>query len=112
MNKIHTNYIIDFILLALAVIPAAYSLYVDINDSNEYWFQRSGSLMVLFAVFLELNLLKYSEVEESGTFFIEDKPALKSRPLPFIKRVMRVVAFLLAALGTFIWGYGDLPFKA
>ena len=112
MNKKQTNYTLDFILLALAVIPAAYSLYLDLNGSNEAWFQRSGSLMVFFAVLLELNLLKFSEVEESSSVFIEGNPAAKSTPLPRFKKVMQITAFIIAAVGTFIWGYGDLPFKA
>ena len=106
-----TNCIFDFLLVAFAIIPAAYSLYLDVNGSNESWFQRSGSLMVLFAVLLQLNLLKYSEVEESSGVFIEGKPAMKSRPLPPLKKAMQLLAFILAALGTFIWGYGDLLFK-
>lgn len=80
-------------------------------ENCNYWFQRSGSLMVLFAVLLELNSLKYNEVKGSENVFVNGEPVAKAEDLPRFKKAMRILGFFLAIAGTFIWGYGDLPFK-
>lgn len=67
--------------------------------------------MVLFAVLLELNSLKYREIKGSGNTLVNGKPVAFSEQLPEFKKVMRVLGFVLIIVGTSIWGYGDLPFK-
>lgn len=113
MDRINKNYLFDILLILFAVAPVIWSLIIDLRGCCEcnYWFQRSGSLMVLFAVLLELNSLKYHDVKGSKNTFVNGKPVAISEEFPTFKKAMRVVGFLLAITGTFIWGYGDLPFK-
>jgi len=114
MDRINKNYLFDILLIVCAVVPVIWSLTIDLKGCSDchYWFQRSGSLMVLFAVLLELNSLKYHEVKGSKNTFVNGKRVAISEELPVFKKAMRITGFLLAIAGTFIWGYGDLPFKS
>jgi hypothetical protein len=112
MTKLKANLVIDVFLLGMCIIPSLWALSIDLNGSTEFWFQRSGSIMVIFAVLLEFNLFKYNSVEEAGTVYVEGQAVSKGGALPTFKKIIKVFGFILAILGTLIWGYGDLPFKA
>lgn len=113
MNRLNKNYFFDFSLIVFATLPVIISFILDINDYKDgcYWFQRSGSLMVFFAVLLELNALKFNEVKSSSNVFINSKPAPQISELPSFKKTTQKVGLFLAFIGTFIWGYGDIPFR-
>ncbi|MPS37814.1 hypothetical protein D8S93_03940 [Vibrio sp. VGrn 2] len=97
-------------LLILAVITpilAWYSFIIPDKEAPAMWFQRSGSLTVLFAVWMEYNLMKVNEhVFPSGHIFSQQE-ALAKKYQPIFK-VAQYIAVLLAIVGTVIWGYGDL----
>jgi len=107
------EYWIDILFTLLAVIPVCVSLYIDINtiENEYYWFQRSGSIMVLFAVALDFEQSKYTKTKESSSLMIEGKPAIIGQVLSITRVYIQRFSIVLIVLGTAIWGYGDLLFK-
>jgi len=102
----------DITLALLAVLPAGISLGLDLLQSNDYfWFQRSGALMVLFGVLLDFNQNQYQKTQESTGVKINGIPAIIGSSMPLARKRIQVFSIALAVLGTFIWGYGDIPFK-
>lgn len=79
------------------------------RDTFGAWFQRSGSVMVVAAIWVEFILLKINPfVDPSLTAY-----AVPFEVPPLYRRWFRVlsgVAVGFALLGTIIWGYGDLFF--
>ena len=95
-----------FILAILLPVAAWYSFLLPQGESPEDWFQRSGSLTVLFAVWMEYNLMKVNEdVNPSGSVFSQ-QDELSEKYKGMFKIAQYVVA-VLAISGTIIWGYGD-----
>lgn len=100
------------LLLALGVIPTALALSLDWQPAGESaggWFQRSGSILVVFSVLADAILasLFTSLFPGSQTVVLTDDDAVSLKPLYAIVSVFAVV---LTAVGTVIWGYGDLFF--
>jgi len=115
MNQLK-EYWIDILWVLLAIAPTSYALLCDIQISisdlehKYYWFQRSGSLMVLFAVTLDFEQSKYIHREESISPRIGTN-ILIGKELSNARRLIQHFAVFLILIGTLIWGYGDLPFK-
>jgi len=99
---------IPLVIISLIVpILAWCSFFMPQDEDPSTWFQRSGSIAVLFSVWAEYNLMKVNHllvVTESGygaLVHYENKHAA-------IHRVSQYFAVLIAITGTFIWGYGGL----
>jgi hypothetical protein len=80
------------------------------NEVLGTWFQRSGSFVVIFGLL--------SEARAINCFFILNPSHNPESPiLDAIKeysrspKILNLLAFILIAIGTFIWGYGDILFK-
>ncbi len=79
----------------------------------EIWFQRSGSMMVLFAVWVEFKLFTManftSPVSEKG-LTIGDTIEGGELKLKYggVITTLKYIAAALALMGTLIWGYGDI----
>ena len=98
---------IPLYLLAIAVAIAAYnSIFIPCEEKPEIWFQRSGSIVVLFAVWIEYKLIKINgDVNPSGSSYSQQQK-LNTKYGTAYKIASYLVA-VLAISGTFIWGYGD-----
>lgn len=106
------QYINDIFLFLAATLPSLASLVIDAQSANDYyWLQRSGSLMVLFAVILDFRQYSFAESEEAEGVFINGKAPIIGRVIPVPRQYIQKVSIALAVIGTFIWGYGDVPFK-
>ena len=106
------KYKVDFLLGFLAIVPTSISLAYDFSVANEYyWFQRSGSLMVLFGVMLDFYQNQHTELEQSSSVTIGGQAAITGTTLSKTRKYIQVFSIGLAIVGTFIWGYGDVPFK-
>ncbi|SIT12499.1 hypothetical protein [Neptunomonas antarctica] len=68
------------------------------GEPPHIWFQRSGSLLVIFAIVAESILLQGNEN------FKNLKVAWKTS-----YSVAKILSPILAIIGTMIWGYGDIP---
>lgn len=99
------------ILLALgSVIPLVYSAIVSLDSRDGVWFQRSGSLCVLFSVILEIHETRLRRPRPSSTVFSEGVPQLLHHPVPRAHEWFHRAAWIGVVAGTLIWGYGDLLF--
>lgn len=95
--------IVPLIALSGAFIPEA--------EEPETWFQRSGSLSVLFAVWTEYNLNKvHKYIILSGVVVSRQTELSKKYRRRY--RAAQYTGFLMAIVGTGIWGYGDLLHEA
>lgn len=95
---LHDSHVAEIVLVLLAMGPPMVSLMASLETGNGEWFQRSGSLMVLFSAAVEYrrrNAL-YTGRARAGWLFW--------RQIPY-------VCYASIFLGTLIWGYGDLPFR-
>ncbi len=88
---------LEFLLIFLAIVPTLVSFFVDFNSDKPDWFNRSGSIMVLFGAWLE-------------SIQIRPDMRLGGNGIIIIKSKIDYLAFALIILGTIIWGYGDLIF--
>jgi hypothetical protein len=86
---------VDVLLMILVMGPFMMSAMVSLETGEGHWFQRSGSLMVLFAAATEY---RRQMLRQAG-----ERPHIWGR-IPY-------VCYLFIALGTVTWGYGDLFFK-
>jgi len=99
---------VPLIFLAIVAPIAAYKgIYIFPGESVESWFQRSGSVTVLFAVWTEYNLSKANGyISPSGIITNEQEELSNKYKLAY--NLIRYFGVLLAIVGTMIWGYGDL----
>lgn len=94
----HDSHAAEVVLVLLAMGPPMISLMASIATGDGQWFQRSGSLMVLFSAAIEYrrrNALEAGRIGPRWLFW---------RRIPY-------VCYWSIFLGTLIWGYGDLPFR-
>lgn len=98
------------IFTAIAVMMPILSLIIPIKPSSEElssWFQRSGAAMVVCSLLAESKAISiYNLLNPSGFVSLDYKEAerqFESRPILFNR-----ISFFIIAIGTLIWGYGDL----
>ena len=77
------------------------------NEKPEIWFQRSGAIVVLLAVFSEYCLSKIDGYI-NPTGLIVSRQEEFSAKYSTVYRVVKVFGVVMAIIGTLIWGYGDL----
>ena len=95
------------LICSLAILVSAVASHC-LGDGQ--WFQRSGSLCVLFAVILEIHQSVLREPQPSSTVSVEGSPAMMSPEVSTLDGWFRRFAWLGIISGTVIWGYGDLVF--
>lgn len=107
-------FIIILLLAFSAVIPiCAWYGFLQQDDDVSIWFQRSGSLMVLFAVWAEYKLFKVHRLtmpmSEGGETYQDAAHTgeLKTK-YGKILNVINFISAILVIMGTVIWGYGDI----
>jgi len=102
--------IIDTAILLFAVGTVAVSLYLTSQFPDKNLFERSGSLVVLFAVIVEFRNFNLQQ-------HINDKAAVSSGGLigiliptkqPRIRQFIIYTAHMFIIIGTVIWGYGGI----
>jgi hypothetical protein len=109
-SEVKKTLVKSVVIVIIGILAPVLSLFLPWRPEGEMlatWFQRSGSIMVFFAVWAELKLLAiHSKMYPSG-WLTETASALSKQYRANYNVVSGVVAFLAAA-GTLIWGYGDL----
>jgi len=107
IKKHRLLFLLFSILALLTPIIAITVPLLPAEESLSKWFQRSGSFVVILALIAESNAIAiYNILNPSGfvsTSFEEINNQYGSLPSKYTK-----ISLLLIALGTFIWGYGDL----
>ena len=81
-----------------------------VMDTPAEWFQRSGSAMVIFAVFAELFAFRMFDVfKPSG--MVENNYKEAAKQYKWQVKYFNAAAICLTIVATLIWGYGDIPFN-
>jgi hypothetical protein len=97
-----------FLSVALPV-AAFHGLLRPDFETYASWFQRSGALMVFFAVWAEFRLQSISGLVDPNGYVVAEFRAFE--PYKPWWSIFRISGLVLALIGTFIWGYGDLFFR-
>ena len=102
------KYFIFFSALAIATpILACIDVFRPSTEGFSTWFQRSGSAMVVFALLAEMRAYQMLEVFRTETYqgdsFYQAKTDFQNQA-----QIFNIAAFILIAIATLIWGYGDL----
>ena len=107
-------FVISILLFISAVIPiCAWYGFLQQDKDVSIWFQRSGSLTVLFAVWAEYKIFKVHTLtvpmSEGGETY-QDAAHTGVLKTMYGKKlnVINFVSVSLVIIGTIIWGYGDL----
>jgi hypothetical protein len=97
-----------FAFIAVAIPVCA--LFLPVRPPGESlgdWFQRSGSVMTVLCLVLDLKVFAlYGRLFPSG-FVDKGFDEFKAKYLPIYKG-LTILLLSLTAVGTVIWGYGDL----
>jgi hypothetical protein len=100
-----------FIAIAIAAPLFAIMDLRPSYESAEVWFQRSGALTTIFALLTnQIKEVGSRALHVPGTWGSNIKLQVLSE---FERRfqIIFVIAFVLTALGTLVWGYGDTAYK-
>lgn len=99
---------IPLFLISIAVVIAAYnSVLIPCEESPDILFQRSGSIVVVFAVLIEYKLFSINGYI-NPTGLTTNWDVINNKKYDTIHKVASSFAAILAVSGTVIWGYGDL----
>ena len=109
--KFKSNLYIDYLLILAIVSSLLVSLGISVAQNSGEWFQRSGSLIVLFSVVLEIRQTLAKQPIPSEKVFVGGLPAATSPPVSKSRKWFHRVAWFGIVVGTLIWGYGDLFFN-
>ena len=99
-----------FVTIGLASVLI--SFLVSASGEDPEWFQRSGSLLVIFAAVFEARLQRLSAPVRSKSVFVGGSPLTTWPELTVFQKALHLYALSGLVLGTLIWGYGDLIFAA
>jgi hypothetical protein len=81
--------------------------WINASETSAIWFQRSGSLVVLFSALAEFIVLKtYDYISPSEAAY--SVPFDTPRYFQTIYNGISTIGIILLVSGTLIWGYGDI----
>ena len=100
----------DIILVVLGLSSILVSAIASFISGDGHWFQRSGSLLVLFSVVLEFRQSQIAKPSASRDVSVGGQPAAISHNFPAVRKWLHYFAIVTIGIGTLIWGYGDLLF--
>jgi hypothetical protein len=109
--KIELYAIAIFFVAAISVVIAAYfSLFKPNLESEtaELWFQRSGAITSIFAIFSQLRINSFQESIRGGTFA---ESWWLYNMYHNHQAAFSWIATCIAIFGALVWGYGDLFYK-
>ena len=95
------------IAFSITLFSSALVSYL-LNDGE--WFQRFGSLCVLFSALLEIQQTLKKEPRSSRSVSVEGRPLMKSPSISLLDVWFHRAAWIGIVVGTVVWGYGDLVF--
>lgn len=102
------EYWVEWLFLSLS-FAAPIFIFACYHDPG--LFERSGSLMVFFAAaaeFVTLNRLTKKHILNA----CRAKERDPIQDVSAVAKIIGAISFLLALVGTFIWGYGSILYRA
>jgi hypothetical protein len=112
VRKIFTNYIfLSLIIIFIGIL----NFYLNLKYPENNWFQRSGSLIVIFGATMSIRKLLSLNVKDAidKEYIINGGNAFSDYMTEKEARNNIVSAYLgtfFMIIGTLIWSYGDLIF--
>ena len=109
MSKVNPL-IVNIALVLCSTLALLISVIASYLLEDGEWFQRSGSLCVLFSVILEIRQTSIRQPQPSSSVFVEGRPAVFDSPVSRLDVWFHRFAWFGIVFGTVVWGYGDLVF--
>ncbi len=105
------DYAVEGLLMLLGTLPVVVSAYASQVTGDGQWFQRSGALMVLFAVGVQYHRTYWLHREERRGRLAGRTPGRLVHWIGRVWHTIPYVCYLAIVMGTLIWSYGDLMFR-
>ena len=107
LDKKKMGICIDLALIAFESLALAVSLGFNITLREGEWFQRSGAIVVLISVILEIRQSMAKQPQATAST-INGNPVMTEPDIPTVRKLFHWIAWVGIVIGTLIWGYGDL----
>uniref|UniRef100_U1KRN0 Uncharacterized protein n=1 Tax=Pseudoalteromonas citrea DSM 8771 TaxID=1117314 RepID=U1KRN0_9GAMM len=91
----------------ISIILGWFGVFKPNTEGLDVWFQRSGSITVVFALLCEFKLFPVNNSLYISRIHFNDFSQLKEK-YGLLHNILSMIALILMILGTIIWGYGDL----
>jgi len=97
------------ILIALALLSPLFLLLLKpVNESIGMWVQRSGAIIVVLALLAEIKAISAERLAiTSEMSFLYCNIYLNNKYKKKVK-IVTFATYFVVAIGTLIWGYGDI----
>ena len=102
---------IDLALIAFESLALVVSLWFSVTLREGDWFQRSGAIVVLISVILEIRQSLAKQPRANFRHYIDNSPVMIKQYFPTVRNLFHWIAWGGIVIGTLIWGYGDLFFE-
>lgn len=91
--------------------PLILIFFVPHGEDSSIWFQRSGSIVIVFSLLAELRSIEYKSlvISHASSFLLCNK--LIHYKYNSTANLINNLTLFLITFGTLIWGYGDILFK-
>ena len=99
----------DLVLIAFESLALVVSLWFSVTLREGEWFQRSGAIVVLISVILEIRQ-SMAKQPQSTASTINGNPVMTESHILTVRKLFHWIAWVGIVIGTLIWGYGDLFF--
>ena len=102
---------IDLALIAFESLALIVSLWSSVTLREGDWFQRSGAIVVLISVLLEIRQSIAKQPQANSKLSAGGNPVMTKQHIPTVRNLFHWIAWSGIVIGTLIWGYGDLFFE-
>ncbi len=99
--------LIAFSLIILIPILSYNSFFKPVEDPANIWFQRSGALITICALFMDLQIYRINQFLNPSGYVSVGFSEFKSK-YNKLYVFLTIIGFLSTVAGTVVWGYGDL----
>ncbi len=109
-NKMKRNIWFSLIVITISLLIPILAWNSVLKPESEFvniWFQRSGSLMTIFALIADVLIVNIHQLLYPSGYVDVDFDEFKKKYYP-VYIVLTVIAVALTISGTLVWGYGDL----
>ena len=110
LDKKKMGICIDLALIAFESLALIVSLWFSVTLREGEWFQRSGAIVVLISVILEIRQSLAKQPQANSWVTINKSPVVTEKHIPTERKLFHWIAWVGIVIGTLIWGYGDLFF--
>ena len=101
----------DLALIAIETFALVASLWLSVTLREGEWFQRSGAIVVLISVLLEIRQSIAKQPQANSKFSAGGNLVMTEQHIPTVRKWLHRIAWGGIVIGTLIWGYGDLFFE-